>query len=254
MPAPLIKEEERHILNVLPILLKRNDRFRREVSIILSETLATKDELSRVLEEIRQNREETSQQFREMREETNRRFEEMREETSQQFREMREETNRRFEEMREETNRRFEEMHKEFISLGERVDDRANRMELMVGRFTTRAGRNLENAIAGTLRISLGRRDIKPEDIILRKRLIDQEGMIGPKGRKYELDLCVIDSENLLFEVKSYAEPEDVERFNDKAELAIAKLKLVNPTKIFITLDKDPEIAKLCDRRKILLA
>jgi len=39
------------------------------------------------------------------------------------------------------------------------------------------------------------------------------------KGREYEIDLYASDTIPLVFEIKSYAEKEDVERFNDKAEL-----------------------------------
>lgn len=49
-----------------------------------------------------------------------------------------------------------------------------------------------------------------------------------------------IDTESMIFEIKSYAEEEDVERFNDKAELAMKKLGLKKPIKALITLDKHP--------------
>lgn len=39
------KEAKRHILNVLPILLKKDEKFRQEVSIILRESLSPKDKL-----------------------------------------------------------------------------------------------------------------------------------------------------------------------------------------------------------------
>jgi hypothetical protein len=67
---------------------------------------------------------------------------------------------------------------------------------------------------------------VKPENIIMRKKIEDDEGLIGPKGRSYEIDLCVTNDESLIFEIKSYAEEEDIERFNDKAELAIKTLSL----------------------------
>ncbi|MEK7275270.1 MAG: hypothetical protein AAB110_08430, partial [Candidatus Desantisbacteria bacterium] len=67
------KEEEEHILKALPALLKKDIWFRREVSVILSETLSTKDEIGKILEEMRISREETKQQF----EAANRRFEDM---------------------------------------------------------------------------------------------------------------------------------------------------------------------------------
>ena len=77
------------------------------------------------------------------------------------------------------------------------------------------------------------------------------EGMIGPKGREYEIDLYITDGESLIFEIKSYAEEEDVERFNDKAELAKKKLNLKRAKKAIITLEKHPSFVKFCEQMGI---
>ncbi|HID27888.1 MAG TPA: DUF748 domain-containing protein [Methanosarcinales archaeon] len=124
---------------------------------------------------------------------------------------------------------------------------------LVVGGFQRRAGRNLEDTVAGTLKIALNKKDIKPEHIIMRKKITDDEGLIGPKGRTYEIDLYITNSETLIFEIKSYAEEEDVVRFNDKAELAIKKLNLKNVEKAFITLEKHPSVVNLCHQLGITI-
>ena len=131
---------------------------------------------------------------------------------------------------REDTNRRFEAADKRFEAIDKRFEEVYHRFDKMdrdfkdlkdwvgiVGGFQRRAGRSLEDAVAGTLRIALGK-EVKPENIMMRKKITDDEGLIGPKGRCYEIDLCVTDTESLIFEIKSYAEEEDIERFNDKAE------------------------------------
>ncbi|MEW5766403.1 MAG: chordopoxvirus fusion protein [bacterium] len=46
MAISLIKKEEKHILEVLPILLKRDEQFRRSVYTIFSETFVKKDDFS----------------------------------------------------------------------------------------------------------------------------------------------------------------------------------------------------------------
>jgi hypothetical protein len=51
----------------------------------------------------------------------------------------------------------------------------------------------------------------------------------------------------------SYAEEEDIERFNDKAELVKKKLGLKNVEKALITLEKHPSVVKLCDKFGILV-
>lgn len=75
---------------------------------------------------------------------------------------------------REETNKRFEEMDRRFENLQDWVG-------IVVGGFQRRAGRNLEDAVAGTLRLALKRPDVKPENLKLRTKLIDDEGIIGQK-------------------------------------------------------------------------
>ncbi|MDI6751238.1 MAG: hypothetical protein QME07_00005, partial [bacterium] len=96
------------------------------------------------------------------------------------------------------------------------------------------------------LRVALNRRDIKPENITLRKKFVDDEGKIGPKGREYEIDLYAHNSESIVFEIKSYGEPDDVLRFNDKVEVAKMKFSIINPQKIFITLQKGSEMVNIC--------
>jgi len=141
---------------------------------------------------------------------------------------------------REDTDRKFDEMGGDFKDLKDWVG-------IVVGGFQRRAGRNLEDAVAGTLRIALGK-DVKPGNIRMRQKIQDDEGMIGPKGRSYEIDLCVTNTECLIFEIKSYAEEEDIERFNDKAELALKKWDLKNMKKVLITLEKRPLVVELCDK------
>ena len=70
---------------------------------------------------------------------------------------------------------------------------------------------------------------------------------------RFEIDLCITNEECLIFEIKSYAEREDIERFNDKAELAIKKLGLKKVEKALITLEKHPSVVKLCDKFGILV-
>ena len=147
---------------------------------------------------------------------------------------------------------RFEEVYHRFDKVDRDFKDLKDWVGIVVGGFQRRAGRSLEDAVAGTLRIALGR-EVKPENIMMRKKITDDEGLIGPKGRSYEIDLCVTDTESLIFEIKSYAEEEDIERFNDKAELAIRKLGLKKVEKALITLEKRPLVMELCDKFGILV-
>ena len=210
--------EEEHILSILPMLLKKNRQFRGELYGILTETFATKDDLRQILEEMRISREES-----------NKRFEAM---------------DKRFDALQQDMDKRFDAMQKD---MDRRFDDQKDWVGTVVGGFQRRAGRSLEDAVAGTLRVALRRKDIKPESLKLREKILDDEGLIGPKGRSYEIDLYGYNGESIIFEVKSYAEEEDVLRFNDKAELAKQKLGLVNPMKVFVTLDKSRDMIRACE-------
>jgi hypothetical protein len=138
-------------------------------------------------------------------------------------------------EMRTDLAARFEAMDERFLGLRDWVS-------LVVGRLQTRVGRRLEDTVAGALRLALGMRDITPDQVRLRQKLVDVDGRIGPRGREYEYDVLALNGEAYIFEVKSAPEIEDVLRFNDKAELAISILRPARPKKVLVTLDKDPAI------------
>ena len=117
-----------------------------------------------------------------------------------------------FDASRLEVDSRFEKMDQRFSDLKDWV-------EMIVGRFQTRSGRKLEDVVAGTMRVVLGRDDIRSENVRLRQPLEDSKGMIGPAGRRYEVDILVDNSTLMVFEVKSVCEVEDVDRFGDKVAL-----------------------------------
>ncbi len=127
-------------------------------------------------------------------------------------------------------------------------------VELVVGRLQVRSGRKLEDVVAGAMRITLNRPDIRPESIRLRQRITDIEGRIFPRGRQKEIDLIAHDGEYLAFEVKSAAEPDDVDDFAEKVEL----LRILNPDKsvggVFITLGAEPDVIERCRELGIELA
>ena len=241
MRNSMMKENERHILSLLPTLLQKDDEFRRSVSVILSEVFATKGELRQILEEISKSREESNKRFEEM----DRRFEQRQIEIDKRFDAM----DKRFDAMDKRfdvMDKRFDAMDKRFDVMDKQFEDQKDWVSTVIGGLQGRAGRNLEDTIAGTLRVALKRKDIKPESIKLRQKIQDDDGIIGPKGRDYEFDILMHNGETAIFEIKSYAETEDVLRFNDKVELAKQKLGLINPSKIFITLQKHKDMMNTC--------
>ena len=219
------------VIKSLQGLLKERPELRWEIYRIISDEFVRRDEFYEYMKRSDERFERLFNELRESREESNRRFEEM---------------ERRFEAI----ERRFEAVDRRFEAMERRFDNLEDWVGIVVGGFQRRAGRKLEDAIAGTLRLAL-KRDIKPENITMRKKIKDDEGMIGPKGREYEIDLYITDGESLIFEIKSYAEEEDVERFNDKAELAKKKLNLKRAKKAIITLEKHPSFVRFCEQMGI---
>ena len=72
-------------------------------------------------------------------------------------------------------------------------------------------------------------RDIRPENITMRKKIKDDEGMIGPKGREYEINLYITNGESLI----------------------LKKLNLKRAKKAIITLEKHPSFVKFCEQMGI---
>jgi len=225
------------VVKSLPMLLKKHPELRTEIYEIISDEFVRRREFYEYMKKSDERFEKLLQELRAFREDTNRRFEAV---------------DKRFKELREDMERRFEEVYHRFDKVDSDFKDLKDWVGIVVGGFQRRAGRSLEDAVAGTLRIALGK-EVKPENIVMRKKVRDDEGMIGRAGREYEIDLCITNEECLIFEIKSYAEEEDIERFNDKAELAIKKLGRKKVEKALITREKRPLVVKLCDKFGILL-
>lgn len=166
----------------LPALLKRHPEFEMRVYSTLMRTFATKEEVAAVLSELREFRNE-------------------------------------FDEYRIQVDRRFDRIEARLDRMEQQFSDLRDWVEMIVGRFQTRSGRKLEDVVAGTMRLVLGRDDVSADHVRLRQPLEDAEGMIGPAGRRYEVDILVHNSALLVFEVKSVCELEDVDRFADKVGL-----------------------------------
>lgn len=170
-----------------------------------------------------------------------------------ELREFREEVNRRFEAM----DKRFEamqaEMNKRFEATDKRIETIHDWVGVVVGGFQTRAGRSLEDAVAGTLSLALRMKDVKPESIRMRQKIVDAAGMIGPAGREYEYDIFASNGETIVFEVKSNLDSEAVERFSDKADLAARAIGCARIRKVIVSLDKRSDAATACKRLGIEL-
>ena len=199
----------------LPALLKRHPEMELRIYTAFMQTFATKQEVAAVLSELREFRGEFDvfrSETETFQSEVNERFEKV----EGELRALRNE----FDTFRSDVDGRFDQTDQRFSDLRDWV-------EMIVGRFQTRSGRKLEDVVAGTMRLVLGRDDISSENVRLRQPLEDVEGVIGPAGRRYEIDILADNSTLLMFEVKSVCEVEDVDRFGDK----VALMRTLHPEK-----------------------
>ena len=147
---------------------------------------------------------------------------------------------------REEVNKRFEAMDRRFEATQDWVG-------VVVGGFQVKAGRNLEDAVAGTLCVALKMKDLRPETIRLRQKVVDDTGMIGPAGRSYEYDIFATNGDTCVFEVKATPDHEDVDRFADKCELVRKKAGGAPVRRVMVSLAKTPELRDYCRGKGIEL-
>ena len=249
------------VIEALPRILTERPDILYEVYAIIDKKFSTKDDLIRILIEIEKSREESNRRFEAM----DRRFEEAREESNRRFEVVDrrfEAMDRRFEEAREESNKRFETVDRRFEELifvigkiKEDVKNHEDFVNIIVGGFQRRAGRSLENMVAGTLRYALDRGDITSDNLKLREKVKDTRGMLGKKDREYEYDILLSKGKDIVFEIKSCPDKEDIERFADKCELII-KEKCPDKNKIekvLVTLDKSSEVVETCAENDIIL-
>ena len=167
----------------LPALLKRHPELEPRVYTAFIETFATKKEVAAVLAELHAFRGEFGQ-------------------------------------FRTEVNERFKKIDERFEEISQQIARTDAKVDLTVGGFQRRAGRKLENMVAEVLRFGLKRQDVSADNVRLRQTLADVEGVVGPAGRTYEVDILVDNSSLVVFEVKSAAcKVEEIDRFADKVAL-----------------------------------
>ena len=188
----------------LPALLKRHPELEPRIYTAFIETFATKKEVAAVLAELHAFRGE----FNQFRSEVNERFEKI----DERF----EKIDERFEQIDEQ----LEQMRQQIAQMHQQLAYTDAKVDLTVGGFQRRAGRKLENMVAEVLRFGLKRQDVSADNVRLRQKLADGEGVVGPAGRTYEVDILIDNSSLLVFEVKSAAcKVEEIDRFADKVAL-----------------------------------
>lgn len=252
MRVSLIKEEEEHILRVLPILLKKDDQFREEVSFVLSKTLATKDDLKQILEAMDRKFEAVNKRF--------------------------EAADRRFESLVHEMHKGFELQSKATKDLETKVgslDTKVGRLETKVGSLETKvdkgfqlqsnATRDLgikmdtvgarwgifaESTIRNTLK-ELLLKDLKIKEV-KEWKAHDKDGLVFGYPQEVQIDLLLKNKEEYLVEIKSLAGSGDVTLFSRKNKF-YTQTTGTSPKMIFVAVDMNNEGRKSCKELNIQL-
>lgn len=222
----------------LPALMKRRPDLKGRVYAAWSDILAAIPEIAAIMAEFR-NLHQEQQEFRQ---ETRQNFEQV----DQRFKQV----DQRFDTV----DQRFDEVRGDLKEMRNYMTDVKDWVTLTVGRVQVRAGRNLEDIVAGAMRVALKNPDIRPDQIKMRQKIVDTEGYIFPRSRQKEIDLIANNGSVIAFEVKSAAEVDDVDDFAEKVQL----LKHLMPDKqirgVFITLAPEPDVRQRCRELGIELA
>ncbi|MBI2568623.1 MAG: hypothetical protein HYV63_16500 [Candidatus Schekmanbacteria bacterium] len=226
---------------------------------LLAELAAQREEAGRRFEIIDARFEAIDRRFEALQTEMDRRFEALQAEMDRRFEAMDkrfEKMDERFEKMDkrfEKMDERFEAMDRRFLAIDQRLKDMGQYLVVTVGGSQSRLGHELEDLVAGTLRVALDRTDLKAENLLLRQKVEDRDGFIGPAGRRYEYDVFVSNGRYCVFEVKFGPDEEDVDRFRDKCDLVERELGRGPVERILVTIAKTPELQSYCAAHGVLL-
>ncbi|MBM4460577.1 MAG: hypothetical protein FJ011_22930 [Chloroflexi bacterium] len=238
----MLKLKDEEVLYMLetqiPELLERRPELEPRAFRAFLRVFTTKEETAAILAELR----EFHGEFLHFRTEVNERFEQV----DQRF----EQVDQRFEQVDQRLDgidRRLDGVEGELGSIRNEMRDRFDLLQSFLGRFQTRTGRSLEDVVAGALRAALRRPDIKPEQLRLRQRLVDEHGLVSRgRQRRFEVDVLAEDGQLTVFEVKSYCNADDVDALLDRVVL----VRGLNPGRVvegvMIALSIEADVPQRC--------
>lgn len=204
--------EEELALRLIEIA-KRNPRIRAALYELLVEHFVTKDEVKRILEELKAMREDYNRRMEELRREFNERIEALErrmEEMRADFNERMESLERRMVELREDFNRRMEEMRADFnrqmVELRTELTREIELLREQLSALGTRWGLLAEDAFRNAIRGILSRYGLRVE----KWEYFDRDGLVYGEPSVVEVDVLIKDGEHMLLEIKSSVDRSDV--------------------------------------------
>lgn len=225
-----LEEVETYVLRRLPRVLEQDPDFVIFIEGIINEKFPRRDEFARLLDEFTSFRKETRENF----EQVDQRFEQV----DQHFKSI---------------DQQFKEVKEQIGGVSQEMRDLRDWVETIAGGLQHRAGKNLENVVAGAFRLGLRRPEIQPEHVKLRQKISDPHGLVYKPGKEKEVDIIAYNDEFLVFEVKSAPDTEDVDDFADK----VALVRLQHPEKqvegVFVAVGAENAVCQRCAELGLLL-
>ena len=245
----LTEEEIRELIaNEFPRLITQNPEIRYELIGVMSETFAKKEDITAILNELKQMREESEQQrvefrqeMKDLREESEQRWDDFR----QEMEALREESNR----LREESERRWIEFRQEIAALREEssasrvyTDNAIRRFNHTVQGLGARWGLQSEdafrNGLAAILTDELGFR-------VERYEGYDDSGSVFGQPEQVEMDVIIRNSSVIAIEIKSSVSRGDLALFQRKVAFFEQTENLTVSRRFFISPFVDPNAVEL---------
>ncbi len=221
-----------YVIKILPDLLRSDPAIATTIEGILAQQFPRRDEFARLLDEVRDFRQETDQRF----EQVDQRFEQV--------------TGRldNLEKGQLGLRRDMAKLQSSQESLLHRMTGVEAWSRFITGTVRNQKGESLESAVAAGLRYGFSNPNIQPEQILLRQKIADREGLIYPLPYESEVDIIASNGELIVFEVKSTGRSDEVWHFAMKVRLLAAQ----NPDKqvrgVFIAPEAGPDIQEQCER------
>jgi archaellum component FlaC len=274
-----IQEVKDLVLRELPRVLEQDPNFVVFIEGILSEKFPRRDEFARLLDELGQFRSDVNTRFDKVEarlggmdqrlggmdqrlEGMDQRLEGMDqrlegvdqrlEQMDQRF----EQVDQRFEQVDqrfEQVDQRFEQVDRSLAEIRQDIAGLKDWMEINVGGFQRRAGRRLEDVVAGAFCYGLQRKDIRPEHVHLRRKFEDVEGIAFKAGKTKEIDIIALAEEILVFEVKSTADFDDIDDLADRTALVRHLFPGKKVHGVMVTLGAEPEHRNYCEKQGLNL-
>ena len=192
----ILKMEKEEFLNLLPKLIMEDNEVKGAIITALSGVVATKDDITRIIQH------------------SDSRFEAMQKQIDERF----EHSDKRFEQLISQMNKGFEDAREERISGFEAASKERKKLSAAIGSIGGRSGEQLQDTILYLLQDELIQENISSSDI-KREKLLDREGKFFWENYNSDIDVLIQNGKTILIEVKYHADNHKLYHFLKNGKL-----------------------------------